>query len=160
MAEPARKLELSLYESDFHAWTQDQAARLRERASQVDWENVAEEIESLGRSDRRAIRSNLDVVVEHLLKWEYQPEGRKGGWAGSIREHRRRIALDLADSPSLRSLPGEAYASAWTYARQKAADDTGLPLSTFPETPTHSIEQVLDMEFLPGSPSRSNEPHG
>src|SRR4029078_12670320 len=77
------------YDEDFHAWSVEQAVRLREsRPPTVDWENVAEEIESLGKRDRRAVASDLNKILEHLIKWRYQPEKRKTGWRSSIREHR------------------------------------------------------------------------
>src|SRR4051812_17935973 len=106
------------YDSDFYAWSQDQAARLREeRPNSIDWENVAEEIGSLGGSEKRAIRSNLAVAVIHLLKWAYQPTKRTGSWRASIVEHRDRKAEDLKSSPSLRRYPGEILARVYEYAR-------------------------------------------
>src|SRR6478672_4246884 len=86
------------YEGDFYAWTQDQGRRLREvRPSSIDWENVAEEIESLGRSEKRSIESNLSAILLHLLKWHYQPSGRNNSWRASIAEHRRRIGREIKD---------------------------------------------------------------
>lgn len=139
-----------LYERDFYAWTRAQAEALRKsRPSEFDWENVAEEIESLGRSDKRSIESNLGVVLLHLLKWRYQGERRKSGWKSSILEHRARLRKLLADSPSLRSYPGEVLAEEYVLARQKASDETGLPESAFPVTCPFSIEQALDLNYWP-----------
>ena len=84
------------YDEDFYAWTQEQAALLRSRQfSQVDIENVAEELESMGRSDKRQIDSRLEMLLTHLLKWQVQVLLRSPGWAGTIREQRRRI--DVAE---------------------------------------------------------------
>jgi hypothetical protein len=138
------------YDQDFHSWTADQAARLRaSRPGGVDWENLAEEIESLGRSDRRKIASNLAAVLEHLIKWKYQPEKRKGGWRSSIREHRDRIERILADSRSLARLPEEVLAAEYERARRAALDDTGLAPSRIPVACLFTLAQVLDPAYLP-----------
>ena len=81
MGKLADPTEDSLYERDFYAWTQDQAEKLRGRAhNDIDWENVAEEIESVGRSQKKEIRSRLAVLMQHLLKWHFQPERRSHSW--------------------------------------------------------------------------------
>jgi len=136
------------YETDFYAWTQDQAEKLRaRRANEIDWENAAEEIESLGRSDRRSIANNLNVVLVHLLKWIYQPDRRKGGWMASIIEHRDRLRRILGDSPSLRSYPADILAAEYASARRIAAAETELPLRAFPQTCPFSVEEALDPGF-------------
>lgn len=141
------------YERDFYAWTQDQAQKLRDRRhDEIDWENVAEEIESLGRSQRREIRSRLLVLLLHLLKWEFQPDQRKGGWQASIIEAREELASELDDSPNLRDYPNQAMARQYEIARIKAAAETGLPLASFPTTSPYTLEQVLDLRFMPGTP--------
>lgn len=83
----------SLYETDFYAWTQEQARLLRERRwTDLDLENLVDEVESVGRSDKRQIESRLEVLIAHLLKWKYQPGGRGGGgWVGTIFEQRNRL---------------------------------------------------------------------
>ncbi len=99
------------YDADFRDWAASQACALRDRrASALDWDNLAEEIESLGKSDRRKVASDLRTILEHLIKWRYQPQKRKTGWRSSIREHRDRIQRIIADSPSLRRLPYEILA--------------------------------------------------
>ena len=140
------------YDRDFHAWSVEQAARLREsRPPTVDWENVAEEIESLGKRDRRKVASDLNKILEHLIKWRYQPEKRKTGWRGSIREHRDRIARVLADSPSLKRLPGEVLAAEYRKARAAALADTGLPEDRIPQRCPFSAKEVLDPGFWPAA---------
>jgi len=141
------------YEVDFFAWSQDQGKRLREiRPNSIDWENVAEEIETLGRSEKRSIESNLGVVLLHLLKWQYQPSGRDNSWRASIAEHRKCIRRDMKDSPSLRRYPGEVLAEEYETARLGASGETQLPETAFPEICPYTIEEILDPDFLPDAP--------
>ena len=138
------------YESDFYAWTVDQARSLRRlRPGGVDWENLAEEIGSLGRSDKRAIGSDLKIVLEHLIKWKFQPERRSASWSDSIEEHRDRVARIIEDSPSLAGTPAEVLEGEYRKARRKALRDTGLPESRIPAACPFTVEEALDPEFLP-----------
>jgi hypothetical protein len=139
------------YEHDFHDWAQEQADALRRRdTNALDYDNLAEEIESLGRSDRTEIRSRLEILLIHLLKWRYDPDGRCPSWRASIHEARHRIALIIEDSPSLRSFPGEALAKAWRYAaRNRALWPLGMRDHDFPEACPWVIEEVLGEDFLP-----------
>jgi len=140
------------YDNDFYAWTQHQAAVLRERAyGKLDIDNLAEEIESLGKRDRRALRSRLEVLVLHLLKWRYQPERRQSGhsWSSTIRTQRRRIDQILEDSPSLRRQVSGWMAVDYPSVRLNASDETGLSLETFPISCPWTAEQVLDETFWP-----------
>jgi hypothetical protein len=141
------------YDADFYAWTQDQAEKLRaRRQNEIDWENVAEEIESVGRSQKKEIRSRLLVLLLHLLKWEFQPDRRKGGWQASIIEARDELSSEIEDSPSLRSYPAQALDRQYDVARLKAIAETGLPDSIFPKDCPYTVEQVLDFGFMPGQP--------
>lgn len=141
------------YEADFHAWSKDQAARLRElRPNSIDWENLAEEIETLGRSEKREIESRMNVLVLHLLKWSWQPEHRKSGWRASIIEQRRQLARIVRENPSLADYPAAVLEEEFEVARLNAADETGLPEETFPETCPFTIDQVLDPDFWPDAP--------
>ena len=142
----------SEYDTDFFEWTQHQAAALAAgHVSELDLTNLAEEIESLGRRDRRALGSRLEVLVMHLLKWLYQPEMRETShsWEYAIIEQRGRIADILADSPSLqRQVPG-LIDGHYLRARRLARSETRLPLETFPERRPWTAEQVLDETFWP-----------
>src|SRR5437016_5462317 len=110
----------AVYDEDFYAWTQEQARLLRSgKFSQIDVENVAEELESMGRSDRREIDSRLEVLLMHLLKWQLQVRLRSPGWSGTIREQRRRIGKLLRESPSLRLAVGQLIPEAYAEARDK-----------------------------------------
>ncbi len=138
------------YEEDFYAWTVEQARLLRAgEFSDIDVENIAEEIESMGRSDRRAIESRLTVLLAHLLKWQLQPQMRSTSWSGTIREQRRQIEKLLRDSPSLRPFVPAVLAEAYADAREDAAAETGLPETAFPEACRFTPEEVLSRSFLP-----------
>ena len=142
------------YETDLYAWTRRQADALRRRAAgelvnetELDWENLAEEIESVGRSEKHEIRSRLVILLAHLLKWAYQSSERSNSWRASIRDARAEIEEILEDSPSLRPLPAEKLAKAYARARAKALDETGL-LDLPAECPW-TIDDVLAEDFLP-----------
>ena len=144
------KHELATYDSDFHLWSQTQAAAIRDgRLAEIDLENVAEEIESLGRSDKRAIKSRLEVLLLHLLKWQAQPEKRKKGWENSIEEARQSIIDLIGDSPSLKGYPALVLPQSYARARKKAARETGLAAEHFPTDCALPLSDILDEEFLP-----------
>lgn len=119
------------------------------RFDQLDLANLIEEVADMARSQKRAIRSNLVVVLTHLLKWQHQPEQRTNSWRGSIVEHRRRIRDEIEDSPSLASYPGSVIDRCYRAAREQAAAETGLPLATFPQAGLYTVDQALDPAFLP-----------
>lgn len=147
-----------LYERDFHAWTQDRAARLRARADDaLDWENLAEEIESLGRNSRNEIRNRLRTLIVHLLKWQHQPSLRSHSWQTTISEQRTHIEGLIEDSPSLAAAPAERYGWAWGAARREASRQTGLPIDTFPAAAEFAIKDVLDADFMPGARYSPND---
>ena len=140
------------YDGDFFAWTQEQGRRLREtRPNRIDWE-IAEEIDCLGRSEKRSIEGNLPVVLLHLLKWQYQAGGRNNSWRKSIVEHRKRIRREITDSPSLRHYPSEVLAEEYEIARLGASGETGLPETVLPEVCPYTVEQVQDADFWPDPP--------
>lgn len=137
-------------DEDFALWCAQQGESLRAgRLDRLDLDNLAEEIESLGRSERYEIESRMKVLLVHLLKWRFQPDQRKGGWKSSIREQRGRIARRIGQSPSLRDYPAEVLAEEYSYAVPQAADETGLPEDVFPSDCPFTIEQVLDPDWLP-----------
>ncbi len=140
------------YDSDFYAWAMNQAALIR--AAQVpglDTENVAEEIESLGRSQKRELLTRCDVLLTHLLKWQFQPERRGGSWLSTIGEQRRGISVVLKDSPSLRrTMPG-VIADSYSYAVKPAARETGLLPATFPAPCPWTPGEILNEDWMPGA---------
>jgi hypothetical protein len=139
----------SLYETDYLKWIDTTIEKLRlQDYSNIDWENLIEEIEDMGRSERKSLKSNLIIVLTHLLKWQYQPEFRSGSWKGSIVEHRRRIREALSDSPSLKPYLEEVFAGGYLDAVEQASAETGLPVETFPQECPYTCAEVLSSNFL------------
>ncbi|MBW4525202.1 MAG: DUF29 domain-containing protein [Phormidium tanganyikae FI6-MK23] len=150
MSTELKASQKSLYEVDFVRWIETTAEQLRtQNYASVDWQNLIEEIEDMSRRERKSLKSNLIVILLHLVKWQYQPEFRSGSWRGSIREHRRRVNDDLKDSPSLVPYLQEIFAECYMNTREQAADETGLLLETFPVACPYLPEQVLNSEYLP-----------
>lgn len=140
----------TLYETDFYAWTQRQAALLRaEEFSEVDWNNLIEEIETFGRSDKRELSSRLEVLLMHLLEWQFQARKRGKSWRATIAEQRRRLRGLLAESPSLRAQLDEFVTNTYPDAVQAAVIETGLPPQTFPSQCPWRATQIMDEEFWP-----------
>ena len=152
MNKHAPPLKPRAYDADYYGWTLDQAAAVRAgRFDLIDRENLAEEIESLGKSEKREIESRLVQLLLHLLKWQFQPEKRKGGWEVSIRVQRKDINKLLRENPSLKHYPAEELADGYIKARLAAEKETGIAYETFPENCPYTIEQVLDEAFLPSA---------
>jgi hypothetical protein len=121
------------YDDDFFLWTKSQAKLLKSgELNKLDIENLIEEIESLGKSDKRALLSHLIVLLQHLLKKEYQPLKATKSWDRSISNAQVEIELLLKDSPSLKKQIPSLLEEAYPYARKKAAEETKLELKTFP----------------------------
>ncbi len=138
-----------LYDRDYYQWLTQTANLLREKEfTKLDLENLIEEIESLGKSEKRAIKSNLIVVILHLLKYKYQPQKRSNSWKSSIREHRRRIKELVTDSPSLNNYLSEIFAHCYVAATKQASDETGLSITFFPKECPFSLAESLDEDFL------------
>ncbi|MBP0614640.1 DUF29 domain-containing protein [Jiella mangrovi] len=147
---PRIEAEDDLYARDGSAWSRREAELLRQgRFGEIDIANVIEEIESVGRSERQRLKSNYRLVIQHLLKWQYQPERRSRSWTDTIRMQRTNIESNEEDSPSLKGEAAEIVAAAYRLAKKDAADETDLPLSTFPETCPYSAEQLRARDFLP-----------
>jgi hypothetical protein len=150
--------DTDLYEADFYAWTQTQAALLRDHKwTHLDLPNLIEEIESLGKRERQELRNRLAVLLAHLLKWEYQPQNRSRSWLATIRIQRRDISSLLKDSPSLKSYLAEAADHAYWNAKDLAMGETNLPETTFPAECPYSFDEILSDRFYPGEPSALTE---
>lgn len=141
-----------LYNTDFYSWTQKQARLIREgRLNELDLENILEEIESMSRSDYRALESRLTVLFMHLLKWQYQPEKRETvhSWERTIREQRKQTQRLLRKNPGLKSKISEILTTAYSDAVEDACDETGLDISVFPLECPWSFDAAIDAGFLP-----------
>lgn len=138
------------YEKDFYAWAIYNAELLKQgRIAEIDLKNIAEELESMGKRDKRQIVNCLIVLLVHLLKWEFQKENRSGSWKSSIIEQRRRIIQLLEDSPSLNNELDNKLDYAYFEAVKQASSETGLDESVFPGKCPYSKEQLLDDVFYP-----------
>ena len=140
----------SLYDEDFCVWTSETARLLRAgRFDQVDVEHVAEEIEDMGKRDKRELHSRLTVLLIHLLKWTSQPEKRSSSWHSTIITQRADLEQLFEDSPSLRGVIGKAVRKVYRTALQAAVAETRLPHATFPSDCPFTVEEILDPNFLP-----------
>jgi hypothetical protein len=140
----------TFYEQDYYLWLEKTASLLRDgHLGELDIPNLIEEIEDMGRSEKRAVESNLVVILMHLLKYKYQPEQRSNSWKSTIREHRRRLRKAFKDSPSLKPYFGEVSDECYQDARLQTADETGLPLETFPVQSPFTPEEALSPDYLP-----------
>lgn len=140
----------SLHDSDFYAWTLEQAALLRAgRAGEADLEAIAEEIESMGKTEKRELVSRLAVLLLHLLKWRHQPSHRGKSWRLSIANARDDITDHLEDNPSLNAMLDNAMEHAYRTARRKAAIETEFDEDEFPARCPWSFAEAMDEGFWP-----------
>jgi seryl-tRNA(Sec) selenium transferase len=142
-----------LYERDFYAWTQEQAIKLRTGIlTDLDLENIAEELEGMGRAEKRQLGNRLSLIIMHLLKMSIQSDKLPhygNSWRATIREQRRRVQGLLKDNPSLKAALDEVFAEAYQDAVDEAIRETNLPESAFPEINPFSLGQVLDRDYWP-----------
>ncbi|HEV3183868.1 MAG TPA: DUF29 domain-containing protein [Xanthobacteraceae bacterium] len=137
------------YDTDFYSWSIEQARLLRESDwTQVDRENVAEEIESLGREQFNKLESAFRVLLLHILKWDYQPGRRSRSWIISIKQQRLEVDDVLADNPGLRPRIAEAIGRAYRKARLEAAKETDLEESAFPDACGYGFDDIMTRDFV------------
>ena len=140
----------NLYEQDFFEWTVRNAALLRAgRFREADLEHIAEEIEDMGKSQRHELSSRLRVLLSHLLKWKYQSNQRSRSWKATIRLQRRELTRLLQQMPSLRRYLRDELPEVYPVAVDSAIAETELPDDVFPPASPFSLDQILDLEFLP-----------
>ncbi|WP_107670378.1 DUF29 domain-containing protein [Cyanothece sp. BG0011] len=140
----------TLYDTDFNLWIEATVKQLKSGDfNEIDLDNLIEEIEAMGRSEKRELKSRLAILIMHLLKWKYQGIKRSNSWLNTIREQRLQLSLLLQDSPSLKPLLEQEFEQWYNYAKKEAAKETKLSLNTFPESCPFTIEMVLDSDFLP-----------
>lgn len=144
-----------LYGDDIVLWCARQADALRRRAAnEIDWDNLAEEIEGVAANQKREVRSRLRVICEHLLKWRHlrEREHEGHGWRHTLSEQRRELEGLFEDSPSLRRFAGEVLQRSFTNARQDVERETGRSLGLSDDVCLWSLEEVLSLDFLPSAP--------
>ena len=143
----------TLYAEDFYTWCLTTAALVREGGwCDIDADALAEEIESMARRQKNELKSRIQTLVMHLLKWCHQPEEHQyhgHSWRSTINEQRKELELLLQDNPSLSHQLQEVLDERYPQARKHASNETGLPLSTFPQACPWKIEQILDDDFWP-----------
>ncbi len=144
----------TLYDRDFYAWAQEQAALLRAgKLAAADIAHIAEEIESMGRSEQRELEHRLTILLHHLLKWQFQPMRRGSSRQATIRVQRRDLARHMDRNPSLKPMIAEATAYAYGNAVIEASAETGLPDSAFPAECPWSFDAIMDPAVWPGDPA-------
>jgi hypothetical protein len=138
----------NLYETDFYAWTLEQTKLLKEGDFRhLDVINLVEEIESLGKQERRELENRLGILMGHLLKWDYQPEIRSKSWRATIREQRRTAQKLISQNPSLKPYLAEAIADAYESGKDLVVGETPLDYSDLPENCPYTLEQLFDPGF-------------
>ena len=140
------------YDKDVILWSQEQARLLRAgRFAELDIEHVADEIEDVGKSEKRELASRMAVLLAHLLEWSRQPESRANSWRATIGHQRKRIALAIKETPSLKRVMRDRdwQEAMWLDAVAQASKETGLAEDTLPETCPWSMDQAADAEFWP-----------
>lgn len=141
----------NLYDRDFAEWTARNATLLRQRRfDEADVEHVAEEIEDMGKRDRREVSNRLKVLIAHLLQWAAQPDRRDGStWSATIDEQRSELDEIFEQSPSLRRYADQDMPRIYGRAVKLAARETGFEPSAFPEECPYTLDRLLDIDYLP-----------
>jgi len=138
------------YDQDFYAWTFHNATLLRQhRWQELDIDKIAEELESMGRSEKRELGHRLALLLMHLLKWQFQPNRQSHSWLYTIKDQRRAIRRLLKDSPSLQHQLDLIFNEAYEDSILMAVKETGMKESAFPVAVPYTLEQALDDEFYP-----------
>ncbi|WP_017304459.1 DUF29 domain-containing protein [Spirulina subsalsa] len=144
------KTTAAIYEQDYNLWREETIKQLKQGDfKQVDIKHLIDELEDRGRSEKRAIYSNLKILLMHLLHYYYQPAKRSNRWRFTIREHRQHINRALKESPSLQSYFNTILTECYQDARELAAEETGLPLLSFEGKCPFTTEEILKPEYLP-----------
>ena len=148
------------YEDDLYTWVEEQVALLRAgRLTEIDAENIAEELADVARAEFRALVGAIAIVTEQLLKWDHQPRLRSRSWELSVREHRERIVDALSDNPGMKPRLPDAIARGYKYGRVQALKATSLPDETLPEVCPYSFEEIMtrSIRHVPMSSKRKKK---
>lgn len=140
----------NLYDQDYCLWLEKTVKLLlNKRFSEIDVSYLIEELEDMGRSEKRSVSSNLRILLMHLLKYKYQPEKRSNSWLFTIVEHRKRLKVLFKNSPSLKNYYQQVFFETYDDAKDLASAETGLSINIFPDTSPFSPEDVLTENYLP-----------
>jgi predicted nucleic acid-binding Zn-ribbon protein len=144
------------YGKDLYSWASEQAALLRAgRLAEIDTENLADEIDDVGSAQYDKLESALTELLQHMLKWDHQPERWSRSWQNTIREQRRRVLRQLDRNPGLKSRLEEALLEAYQYGRDRASTETDLDVATFPPTLPYAFDEIMDRDHT-FEPSKEN----
>ena len=136
------------YARDVYTWSQEQARAIREgRFEDIDRENVAEEIESVGRTEFNSLISALRVLMRHMLKWDHQPEQRSRSWENTIKEQRNRVHRQFRKNPSLKSQRDEVVRDGYASGRLLASTEADMDVDRFPEECPYDWDAIVGREF-------------
>ncbi len=143
----------TLYDSDYQLWLEQTIQQLQAgQYGNVDWDSLLEELDSLGKWDKRELDSWLTLILMHLLKWIHQPALRPyygNSWINTIDEQRDQIRRILKDSPSLKHYLPTIFDECYRIARRRATKQTGLPQRTFSDACPFSLEDTLNPDYMP-----------
>lgn len=143
-------MSTELYDRDFYQWALKNAELMRQgKLSEIDVENIAEELESMGKSQKREFVSRLRALLMHLLKWQYQPDRKGESWKKTIIEQRDELILLIEDSPSLKHVVEESVDKAYCLALDSFENETGISKKNLPASCSYSFEQLMDKHFWP-----------
>jgi hypothetical protein len=143
-------MEPVTHDQDFHAWAKRNAELIRRgKLSEIDAEHIAEELENMGKSQKRELVNRLAVLLAHLLKWQYQPDRRSNSWVSTVVTQRREIMLLLDESPSLRHDMDSSIEKAYRFARDQAAREMGVGKKISLESCPYSFDQIVNEDFWP-----------
>jgi len=141
-------MQTKLYESDFYAWTIQQSELLQLRKlDHLDFENLIEEIESLGKQQKQELRNRLGILIGHLLKWHYQPEKQSKSWLSTIKEQRREVKLIIDENPSLKPYLEQAIKLGTSQGLDLVVRETPLNYRDLPKECPFLLEQIFDDYF-------------
>lgn len=145
------------YDTDFHAWTREQAQLMRDAAqarpgTPIDWDHIAGELDIMGRQVKDSIRSHLADVIESLLKLEYSPDPRpRRRWWITATKARRHLEEMLEENPSLHRFPAEILEKAWLDGDSDACLDDSIDIDALPKECPYALEDLRDPDWWPSN---------
>ena len=146
------------YEQDIDAWIDTQVRLLKQRRlHEIDVAHLIEQLQDMGKGNRRELESQLIILIAHLLKWEFQLDALSGqwkefegkSWRNAIIEQRAQILFLLRQVPRLQPLVEDAMTEAYPEAHRIAARETGLEFDLFPKHSPFTAAELLDQDYYP-----------